>query len=81
MTYGWIRSTLSRAELAMAEVRGAKVITAAENRMAGTLVQVGVIVKDGNLDADAVALDIAIEGLYPFDFGDHFRIFDVAKAA
>jgi hypothetical protein len=46
--------------------------------MAGKLHQVGVIVKDGNLNAEEIALDFALEGLYPIDCGDHFRIYQIA---
>jgi len=43
-----------------------------------TLVQVGTIMKDDRTVAEEFAMDLAIEGLYPLDCGDHWRVYNIA---
>lgn len=70
---------LNRWTLKRADIRGAKVVLVLVGAAhLPIMTQVGVITKDDRTVAEEFAADLAIEGLFPLDCGDHWRVYNVA---
>lgn len=72
--YGWIRPADPLKQVAEA-MKVAKVAVETINAVVIRLRQVGVVVKDGNLDVEEASLAAAVDGLFPVDYGDHVRLY------